>query len=153
MSRTAPPVHVLVDRFAVWNTAVLILGVMASLTWLAWAVSLGTWQGLAWFLLAVVVGASLWWSLRPSAVSLRWDGERWWLGQPSTAGTEPWPVQTMVCMDLGAWVLLQLRAHPDGPELPRRFRWLPLQRQGLQAQWHALRCALFAHAQRARGVL
>lgn len=158
MSRTAPPVHVLVDRFAVWTAAVVTLGVISTLTLMAWAVSVwtaspGLAQGLALSISACVLCASLWWSLHSSVMSLRWDGERWWLSQPSSVGTEPWPVQVVVCLDLGPWMLLQLRAHPDGQRLPRRYRWLPLQRQALAAQWHGLRCALIAQESRAEVVL
>ena len=154
MIRTAPPVHVLVDRFAVWTTAVFILGVIATVTLLAWVMSawttsLGLVQGLALSIAACVLCVSLWWSLRSSAVSLRWDGERWWLGQPSSVDTEAWPVHVAVCMDLGSWMLLKLRAHSDDACLPRRHRWLPLQRQGLELQWHSLRCALYMQEPRA----
>ncbi|MFM8901200.1 MAG: hypothetical protein ACKOF9_14805 [Burkholderiales bacterium] len=158
MSRTAPPVHVLVDRFAVWTIAVVILGVIATATLLAWATPvwttpLGLAQGLALSIAACVLCVSLWRSLRSSAVSLRWDGERWWLGQPSSVGAEPWPVHVVVCMDLGSWMLLQLRAHSDDAGLPRRHRWLPLQRQGLELQWHGLRCALYVQEPRAEVLL
>ncbi|MBA3596093.1 MAG: hypothetical protein H0W40_01750 [Methylibium sp.] len=72
---------------------------------------------------------------------MRWDGERWWLALP--AGSAEMAGDLTVAMDLGAWLLLQFRAEPDTVARPHR-RWLPLQRAGLQAHWHALRCALYS---------
>jgi hypothetical protein len=71
-----------------------------------------------------------------------------------------------VVVDLGAWMLLRFdplplqlnleaahaRTHVKSffPRLDRRLAsrrlWLPLQRVGLEPQWHALRCALYSRA-------
>jgi hypothetical protein len=50
-----------------------------------------------------------------------------------------------VAMDLGSFLLLRL------VDERRRSAWLPVQRRGLEAQWHALRCAVYAPAPRAAG--
>ncbi len=161
MSRTAPPVHVLVDRFTVWTAATAALWVFAACSLAAWlaggaqSVTTGSDDLVYWLALAVlapVLFAALWCS-RLSAVSLRWDGEQWWLGGPSDVGVEPWCVQPRVRLDLGAWMLLQLEPVATGPRLSNRYRWLPLQRWGLATQWHGLRCALLAQAEHRRGLL
>jgi hypothetical protein len=43
-----------------------------------------------------------------------------------------------VAMDLGAFLLLRL------VDERRRNTWLPVQRRGLEAKWHALRCAVYS---------
>jgi hypothetical protein len=152
MGRTAPSVQVVIDRFAVWTAVVAVLSGFAAFSLLIWV---SGWAGFGaktspdnmhWFALAVSAGVVLvgGWSCRLSAVSLRWDGERWWLGRTNDIGTEPWGVQPFVRLDLGAWMLLQLQPHPDGPRPPNRYRWLPIERTGLGPQWHGLRCALYA---------
>jgi hypothetical protein len=53
-----------------------------------------------------------------------------------------------VVLDLGPWLLLRFAADPA----TRSAAWLPsgspiwiaLQRQGLQAEWHAIRCTLYS---------
>jgi hypothetical protein len=48
-----------------------------------------------------------------------------------------------VAIDLGSWMLLRFVA-----ELPRmRTTWIPVQRDRVEGDWHALRCAV--HARRA----
>jgi hypothetical protein len=161
MSRTAPPVHVLVDRFTVWTAATVVLWIVAACSLAAWfagwsqSVTMGSDDRLHWLSLALVLPLLFagWRFSRWSAVSLRWDGEQWWLGDPSDVGVEPWCVHPRVRLDFGSWVLLQLEPVTAGPRLPSRYRWLPLQRGGLATQWHGLRCALLAHPERRRGLL
>jgi len=50
-----------------------------------------------------------------------------------------------VAMDLGAFLLLRL------VDERRRSAWLPVQRRGLEAQWHGLRCAVYAPPRLAAG--
>jgi hypothetical protein len=160
MSRNAPPVHVLVDRFTVWIAAWVLLWVLAACSlavWVAgWAhpatVALADrahW--LALIVLGFVLLAGLWRS-RLSAVSLRWDGEQWWLGTPGEVGVEPWPVQPSVRLDLGTFMLLQLEPRAGVPGQSIRYRWLPIQRWGLATQWHGLRCALLTYPEQQRGL-
>jgi hypothetical protein len=161
MSRTAPPVHVLVDRFTVWTATVAVLWVFAACSvaaWFAeWSSSMNMDSGVRFFWIALgmlvpVLLAGLWLS-RFNAVSLRWDGEQWWLGEPSDVGVEPWRIQPWVRLDLGVWMLLQLEPAGAGPRLPGRYRWLPLQRRGRATQWHGLRCALLVYPEHRRGPL
>jgi ABC-type nickel/cobalt efflux system permease component RcnA len=83
--------------------------------------------GLVAVTLALLV-ASLW---RAPAADLRWDGQAWQLG--SMTGN------VAVVIDLGPWMLLRFTA-----DAPPRTTWLPVQRRGLEAQWHALRCAVYS---------
>jgi hypothetical protein len=161
MSRTAPPVHVLVDRFTVWTTASAVLWTLAACSLVAWGMAwvnpalVGSARGISVFVLFVTAVLALagFWSSRLTSVSLRWDGQQWWLGLPSDVGAEPWAVRALVRLDFGVWVLLQLKPHGAGPRLPNRYRWLPIQRGELATQWHGLRCALFAHHNHGKGLL
>ena len=74
------------------------------------------------------LAVSLW---RVPVQSLRWDGKVWHL---DTAAGE-----LKVAVDLGPWMLLLFT-----PQAPGRASWLPVQRRGLEAQWHALRCAIYS---------
>ena len=46
-----------------------------------------------------------------------------------------------VAIDLGSFLLLTLSTSDGGR---RSRRWLPVQRRGLEQDWHALRCAVHA---------
>ncbi len=135
--RAAPAVGVTVQRSAHWCAALGLLcaGVTASTA--VWAAQRG--DALGVLALLAVLGSALgllWRALRRPAWRLRWDGRGWWLGVPG--GTEQ-PGELRLAIDLGLWVLLQFRAAQGGRRL-----WLPLQRRGLEADWHALRCALYS---------
>jgi hypothetical protein len=43
-------------------------------------------------------------------------------------------------IDLGSWLLVVFESSTSAVERV----WLPLQRRGLEGEWHALRCALYA---------
>lgn len=84
-----------------------------------------------------VLGASL--IHRTRATDLRWDGLAWHLGPIGDAATAG---ELRVAIDIGPWMLLHFTsARPDAR--PRTL-WLPVQRRGLEAQWHALRCAVYS---------
>lgn len=151
MKRTAPAVHVLVERFDSWALGICGLVVLAAASLAAWLASasqpeggVGTSSAIVWSfaLISLLALACPLFSLRLPPCSLRWDGQAWHLGQPGSVGVEPWPVELDVRLDLGAWMLL--RVHSVAPGFPRAFAWLPLQRRGMPLQWHGLRCALFA---------
>jgi hypothetical protein len=76
----------------------------------------------------LALAVSLW---RVPAQSLRWDGQVWRL--------DAVPGELTVAVDIGPWMLLRFT-----PGAGSRTRWLPVQRRGLEAQWHALRCAVYA---------
>ena len=131
--RASPACQVSLRRFGVWLAAVFALtaeGAAAMAAWLASrqtpiSIELMMFAGLT-LLVSFALAVSLW---RVPAQSLRWDGKVWHL---DTA-----PGELKVAVDLGPWMLLLFT-----PQAPGRASWLPVQRRGLEVQWHALRCAI-----------
>jgi hypothetical protein len=143
----APAVSVKLTPSRQWRAALLALGVLVVATTALWAWQRDDIPG--WCVcLAVAAFAAhcVWHALRTPALALRWDGESWWLASPAMAAELSGDVA--VALDLGAWLLLRFRAVPRLAGRPRHV-WLPLQRAGLPAQWHALRCALYSPRPRA----
>ena len=134
------------SRFQAWRCAVAALTgcvVLALLLWFGGQPETPHWSlavalGLV-MLAAVGLGASL---LPRRGFSLRWDGRNWHAGPADSVGQEPLSGALSVAVDLGSWMLL--RFQPDAPA--RRFgaTWLPVQRSGLEPQWHSLRCAVYS---------
>jgi hypothetical protein len=58
------------------------------------------------------------------------------------SGDEPFAGGIDVCLDFSAWMLL--RFEHDVTVGRARVSWLPVQRSGLEAHWHALRCAVYS---------
>ena len=81
-------------------------------------------------------------ALPAEPAQLCWDGTAW---QLRTDALRPLG-QVVVAMDLGAWVLLQLR-----PAQGRASHWRVVGARGAGAAWHGLRVALQAHAGDAPG--
>ena len=135
--RPAPPVQVTVQRYGVWRGVVRALaaaGALAITTWLlgrARPVDVAAWAIAAFAGVAIVVLALS--SLRLAPCRLVWDGRTWRLVR---GNDEPSAGTPQLAIDVGAWMLVRFEA-PG-----RRAAWLPLQRAGLEADWHALRCAL-----------
>jgi hypothetical protein len=142
--RASPAFQVVLDRFGVWRALVLAatltgMGVMA-----VWLVSqppslpavVRACLAIA-ALVLLLLGAS---AARVRPVSVRWDGQLWHLGPPESSGHEPESGDLRVVLDLGPWMLL--RFGPAGSTWRHRATWLPVQRRGLESQWHALRCAV-----------
>ena len=141
--RAAPPCQVSLNRFGAWRLGVLFVASLAVAVLLAWLIAHERPIGTA---VAIVVMAAstafavLGWRLaRCKAVELRWDGLAWHLG-PSTDDALPGDVS--IAFDLGPWMLL--RFLPTARSAPVGVVWLPVQRHGLEAQWHALRCAIYS---------
>jgi hypothetical protein len=141
----SPPFQMIVRRFGVWRLASTVLVLMVASAVGAWvhravepfAVLAGIAVGaLALSSAAILIHA---WRLQPT--SLRWDTQRWHLGEAGSAGREPSPGRLTVAMDLGMWMLL--RFVPDERNLWRRGVWLPVQRHGHETAWHALRCTVY----------
>ncbi len=144
--RASPPIHVPLRCFGAWRVAVLALTLSGLTVMGAWLlqreqpplvlVGVGIACGaplLAWF------GISL---AKVSAVDLRWDGQGWSLRSRLTENADPVAGEVSVAIDLGAWMLLRFR--PLNASRWRRPTWLPVQRRGIEPQWHALRCAVHA---------
>ncbi|HEX3141329.1 MAG TPA: hypothetical protein VHQ87_14810 [Rhizobacter sp.] len=135
----------IVRRFGVWRLA-------SSLLVLAAAAAVGGWVYQVAESSAVLAGATLGllvlssaviliqaWSLQPT--SLRWDTQRWHLGSAASAGHEPSSGHLTVAMDWGMWMLL--RFVPDERAAWQPDSWLPVQRGGHEAAWHALRSTVY----------
>ena len=138
--RAAPAFQVSLRHFGVWRGAVSLLAALGLTVILAWWWSQPRPVGIGASALAITcVVAAL---LAPLAaarlrpIDLRWDGEVWHLG---VATGEPVAGDLVVMLDLGAWVLLRFSSTSSSATT-----WLPVQRRGLEAQWHALRCAVYA---------
>ena len=143
--RASPAFQITVSRFGLWRAALAALWAAAFAVGVAWFLARDQLTPVLLDVIAAVLGlamlvvaATLW---RCPAMSLRWDTRRWNLGPAATAGDEPWQGTAAVALDLGAWMLL--RFEHDSAKLRRRVTWLAIQRRGLEAQWHGLRCALY----------
>ncbi len=141
--RAAPPCQFSLQRFGVWRAAVVLVAALGVATMAAWLTlrgsPLSSPTSIAAALVAVLLvawGVSL---ARTPAVDLRWDGRTWHLGPPSG---EPVSGELSVALDLGPWMLLRLS--PAAAEARPRITWLPVQRRGLESQWHALRCTVYS---------
>ena len=138
--RAAPAFQVSLQRFGVWRAAVGLLAGLALTAIVAWVASherpigAAVWVGAATGVLMAVLPAVS--AARQRPVELRWDGRTWYLG---AAAADPVPGTLSVALDLGAWMLLQFKPASSGV-----LTWLPVQRRGLEAPWHALRCAVYA---------
>lgn len=142
--RTALQLEVGVVRFGVLRSATLALAATV------WAVLAAWWwahpaPAPAWVdavaalgMLGAAAAVLPWRSARPFV--LRRDAHQWQLSFMDGARTAPAAGQLHVALDLGAWLLL--RFIPDAAE--RGASWLAVQRRGLEPQWHALRCAIYA---------
>ena len=146
--RASPPVHVPLRCFGAWRVAVLALTVSGLTVMGAWLLQREQ-PPLAWVVVGLACGAPLLACLgvslaKVSAVDLWWDGQGWSLRSWLTANADPVVGEVSVAIDLGAWMLLRFR--PSNASRWRRPTWLPVQRRGIESQWHALRCAVHAPA-------
>ena len=142
--RAAPALRLRLESFGVWHAALLGLALLDLLCLVAWAMlrpaSLPAW---AWgaVLAGAALGALAAGALRRRAVDLDWDGQAWSLGEPGAAAVARIRGERGVRLDLGRWMLLRFAPAGRGPA---SVAWLPVQRRGLERQWHALRCAVFS---------
>ncbi len=144
--RPSPALDMTLRAFGVWYAgagALVLLGTAVALGW--WLVVPAPASGataLAALLAAACLGAALQ-GLRPvPPTRLRWDGQRWFVGVAGPDGDDPGAADLSVAIDLGGWMLLRVRRQ-DAPRW-RGAVWLPAQRRGHEAQWHALRCAVYS---------
>jgi hypothetical protein len=135
------------NRFGAWHVAVAALTGCVVLTLLFWylgqSAAWSWWRTAALGFVAVAalgLGASL---LRRKAVTLHWDGGRWHVGTAGSTGGEHRPGTLSATVDLGVWMLLRFRADSEGGS-GAAVTWLPVQRRGMEPQWHALRCAVYS---------
>ncbi|HEX6705382.1 MAG TPA: hypothetical protein VF169_11530 [Albitalea sp.] len=138
--RASPAFQIDIQRYGAWRAVVGVLLLLAAASALAWALADdGTrprpivLAGGALATTLICAGTGL---MRMRAVRLRWDSQRWLLGAPQGS-----PGNLGIALDLGSWMLLKFEHDLMPPG--RRVSWLPVQRRGLEAHWHALRCAVY----------
>jgi len=143
--RASPSFQLCIRHFGVWRAMLFALqaGVVSALG--MWALSSGNplpwpWRTCVLVISAGLVGAGAI-SARRVPLSLRWDTQTWHLGPAATAGEEPWQGRLAVAFDMGVWMLLRFDAQSGAHA--SRAAWVPVQRLGLEAQWHGLRCAVY----------
>jgi len=153
--RASPTFQCVLNRFGVWRAAVAAVasaGVVVLLSWLASRSEPTPPLGLAAWVGAMIAVPALAASLmRMPPVAMRWDGQQWWLARQTRSSSRAAATGQLdavageidVALDFGGWMLLRFRP----VAVARRARpaqWLPVQRRGLEAHWHALRCAVYS---------
>ncbi len=147
----APAVEVTLDRGARERVLIVLLHLGSAAALATWGLALSevaeAWPWwMVWLACVLASGAAgLRWAaqvLPASPEDLRWDGRAWALRQQAAGGSREVPLATViVAIDLGAWVLLQLR-----PAAGIGRRWRVASAGSVGAAWHGLRLALRAHA-------
>ena len=149
--RAAPAIQVLLRQLGAWQAAIGSLLLVAELCLGGWLIGREAQdvRHQVGVLIAALALLPLAWSLaRTRAVQLGWDGQGWTVQSvPLAAGVAPTAGDIAVAVDLGLWMLLRFRPHTRSRwSLPQ---WLPVQRRGVEAKWHGLRCAVFSPRPRA----
>ena len=131
------------SRFGVWRVAIWLVAGAAIAAVAAWAVAMLDSQPEAGRTLVMAVAVGLLLATGGLAISLaRVEGglltcsDGLWTFVPDSGQARTGMLQ--VAVDLGAFLLLRL------VEPRRTIVWLPVQRRGVEAQWHALRCAAYS---------
>ena len=134
--------EVRLDRFEVWRIAVTLVAGVAMAVLVAWAMAMldsqtatrcGLLVALA-FLGVATLGLA--WSLGRVERGVLASLGGVWSFAPDHGHSRSGPL--IVAVDLGSFLLLRLG------DRRRSLLWLPVQRRGLERQWHALRCAVYA---------
>ena len=139
--RSGPPLDIDIVSFGIWRGAVLALSGAVCAAMAAWwlaqpspvPASLSAMAALG--VVAAIAVALPYLHLPPLA--LRRSGGTWHL-QRGAAPAESGDLT--VALDLGGWMLLRFVPGVPGGSA----RWIAVQRRGLELQWHALRCAVYA---------
>lgn len=146
--RTAPALQLTVTRYGAWRTGLALVSLAALVVSCAWAataaVPLLAAAGLL-LVCALLVATVHRAERRRGACRLHWDGQQWaWSADGAGADAELQSGRLEVAVDLGRWMLLRLDAVSGAAPVRRRSFWLPVQANGLERQWHALRCAVYS---------
>jgi len=130
-------------RFGVWRLAIGLVASAAVAAMAAWAASMWDSQEGAGRALISAVAAALSLATIVIAVSLgRVEGglltcrDGVWTFLSDAGGQRSGTLE--VAMDLGGFLLLRLVGEA------RTTAWLPVQRRGVEDQWHGLRCAAYS---------
>ena len=130
-------------RFGVWRLAIWLVAGAAVAAMAAWATAMGDPPPESGRTLVLTVAAGL--SVATIALAFTLarveaglltcvDGV--WTFVPDAGPRRTGTLE--VAMDLGSFLLLRL------VERRRTAAWLPVQRRGIEAHWHGLRCAAYA---------
>ncbi|MEO8837000.1 MAG: hypothetical protein ABI364_09705 [Caldimonas sp.] len=137
-------------RFTAWQWAVGLVAGVALASTAAWLAGiLEAREGAASIAMAVALAIVLAVGVIALAVSLArveagvlsCTSGHWTFRADRSAG-EAQAYRLVVAVDLGSFLLLRLDAVAAGS--PRARRWLPVQKAGLDDDWHALRCAVYS---------
>jgi hypothetical protein len=144
--RGSPSCVIPVRRSGLWRIAVGVVAAAAISALVAWALLTPLGQTSAARIAVVLaalatlgLAASL---LRMPTGTLRWDGSAWTFAEQARRPTAPLPGELEVAIDLGAFLLLRFR--PGGTPAWRSTRWIPVERRGLEREWHSFRCAVYS---------
>lgn len=130
-------------RFEVWRWAVAVIALAALATLLTWAWLTVAWRGgdgaaltlAAVTVLTIATIAAALSLVRVTAGVLSCRDGHWSFSpeaRPSRSGS------LSVAIDCGSFLLLRIDSD-SGAHL-----WLPVQRLGIEREWHALRCAVYS---------
>jgi hypothetical protein len=149
----APPAfQFTVQHLSLWRLALAILSLLVSSSLLVWVFAFSAASGpftslwlLGLFSVVAVMVLCIMPLWRTATCSLRWDTQAWHWGPPNTRGYEPQTGAVDVALDLGPWLLLRLTPSSllQSNRLRHKVQWLPVQRLGHEAAWHALRATLY----------
>ena len=141
--RVSPPIEVGLRRHDRWRVFVLTVLLVTGAVVAAWVATAEF--GVLWKALVVCAGLPAFAAgvsmAFPADRVLRWTGRHWQLSGFAGDPAEIRDGEVRVALDLGSWMLLRFTP-TQGP--PRAVTWLPVQRRGLEAGWHGLRCAVYA---------
>ncbi len=145
--QAASAVQVTIQRFGVWNMALGLVSATVVAVVAAGLISrsddLPAWSSALLIATALAGLLGVVDLLRRRPIELRWDTQRWYVTDPRCGNGNIEVREVRVVLDLGAWMLLKFRA--DVPWHRLRGGWIPVQRQGIEAQWAPLRCAVYAN--------
>jgi hypothetical protein len=142
--KTSPVFEIELRHFGVWRVGVAVLVLLACASLAAWYALRVSDAAAAWLGAgaACLVAAASTLGRAPRTQRLRWDGQAWRLGRVDAVSRDGALTEVSVAVDLGAWMLLCTR--PAGARRWHLDAWLPAQRRGHEAHWHALRCAVYS---------
>ncbi len=138
--RESPPFEVRLHRFDVWRAAIVLVALAAVAAATAWGWTVATaGEGVAWVLavaallvVATIVAALSLARVRRGVLACSDAG---WSFAPESGSAVAGALT--VALDCGSFFLVRI-------DSGRERVWLPVQRRGLEHEWHALRCALYA---------
>jgi hypothetical protein len=147
--RERPSCVIELRRFGVWRAAILVVALLAMAAMAGWG-GLAVANPTADSALIAIVAALLALASAGLALSLMSvpagtlaAAAGVWTFTFDRGGIERIESGSLVvALDLGAFLLLILTRRHGSNRLARR--WLPVQRRGLETEWHALRCAAYS---------